>query len=145
GGPKVLEFNCRLGDPETQALMMRLRTDLLDVFDAVIDGKLDTITLEWDPRPSVCVVMAAGGYPGEYEGGKPIAGLDAAAALPDVAVFHAGSKVSAGQVLTAGGRVLGVTAIGGDLQSARDRCYEAVSKIQFEGAYYRRDIGAKAL
>jgi phosphoribosylamine--glycine ligase len=145
GGPKVLEFNCRFGDPETQPLMMRLRTDILDIFDAVIDGKLDTLTLDWDPRPSVCVVMAAGGYPGDYATGKPITGLDQAAGIPDVAVFHAATKLAGGQVLTAGGRVLGVTALGADLPQARQRCYEATSKIGFDGAYYRRDIGVKAL
>lgn len=145
GGPKVLEFNCRFGDPETQALMMRLNTDLLDVFDAVIDGKLDTISLAWDPRPAVSVVMAAGGYPGDYETGKPITGLDAAGSIPDVAVFHGGTRLVGQQTLTAGGRVLTVTALGPDLSAARTRCYDAVSKIHFDGAYYRRDIGAKAL
>jgi phosphoribosylamine---glycine ligase len=145
GGPKVLEFNCRFGDPECQPLVMRLRTDILDVFDAVIDGQLDSITLDWDPRPAVCVVMASGGYPGPYETGKLITGLADAAALPDVAVFHAGTAAAGDRFVTAGGRVLGVTALGDTLPAARQRCYDAVSRIQFEGAYYRKDIGAKAL
>ena len=144
GGPKVLEFNARLGDPETQPILMRLKTDLVDVMEAVIDDRLDRITLQWDERPAACVVMAAGGYPGSYETGKPITGLADAAAMPDVAVFHAGTHLQGKQVVTAGGRVLGVTALGKDLEAARKRCYEAVSKIHFEGAYYRRDIGAKA-
>ncbi len=144
GGPKVLEYNCRFGDPETQPLMMRLKTDLLDVCDAVIDGKLDSITLEWDRRPAICVVMASGGYPGEYESGKIITGLDAAA-MKDVVIFHSGTRNIGDKILTAGGRVLGVTAIGDSLAAARDRCHDAVGKIHFDGAYYRRDIGAKAL
>jgi len=145
GGPKVLEFNCRFGDPETQPLMMRLKTDLLDVFEAVIDERLDNITLEWDRRASVCVVMSSGGYPGAYENGKPITGLAEANGTQDVVVFHAGTKMIGNQVVTAGGRVLGVTALGETFEAARKRCYEAVAKIHFEGAYYRRDIGAKTI
>jgi phosphoribosylamine---glycine ligase len=145
GGPKVLEFNCRFGDPETQPLLMRLKTDLLDICEAVVTDKLDTITLKWDPRPAVCTVMAAGGYPGEYQTGKVITGLEEAAKLPDVAVFHGGTRLAGGNVVTAGGRVLGVTAIGQDLAAARERCYQAVDRIHFDGAYCRRDIGAKAL
>ncbi|MHC4444364.1 MAG: phosphoribosylamine--glycine ligase [Planctomycetota bacterium] len=145
GGPKVLEFNCRFGDPEAQPIIMRLKNDIIDVLDAVIDNRLDSITLEWDPRPSICVVMASGGYPGPYEKGKPITGLDQANAMEDVVVFHAGTKLIGNQVVTAGGRVLGVTALGDTLQDAADRCYQAVEKINFEGAYYRRDIGAQAL
>lgn len=145
GGPKVLEFNCRFGDPETQPILMRLKTDLVDVFEAVIDEKLDSITLEWDPRWAVCVVMASRGYPGGYESGKPISGLAEAASIPDVMVFHAGTRMVGRQVLTAGGRVLGVTAVGETFEAARKRCYEAVEKIHFEGAYYRRDIGARAM
>jgi phosphoribosylamine---glycine ligase len=144
GGPKVLEFNCRFGDPETQAILVRLKTDLVDVLEAVIDEKLDSITLEWDRRSAVCVVMASGGYPGDYENGKPISGLAEAGAVPDAVVFHAGAKRVGNQVLTAGGRVLGVTALGDTFEAARKRCYEAVSRIRFDGAYYRRDIGAKA-
>jgi len=145
GAPKVLEFNCRFGDPETQPLMMRLKTDLVDVFEAVIDERLDNITLQWDRRASVCVVMSSGGYPGAYENGKPITGLAEANGAQDVVVFHAGTKMIGGQVVTAGGRVLGVTALGETFEAARERCYEAVAKIHFEGAYYRRDIGAKAM
>ncbi len=145
GGPKVLEFNCRFGDPETQAIIVRLKTDLVDVFEAVIDEKLDSITLEWDRRSAVCVVMASGGYPGDYASGKPITGLEEARTVPDTVVFHAGAKRIGSQVVTAGGRVLGVTALGDTFEAARKRCYEAVSKIQFDGAYYRRDIGAQAL
>ena len=145
GGPKVLEFNCRFGDPETQPLMMRLRSDLLEVIEATIDDKLDQITLDWDPRPAMCVVMASGGYPGEYAGGKPITGLDDAAAIKDVVVFHAGTKRAGDQVVTAGGRVLGVTAIGDTLLQARERCHQAVDKIHFDGAYHRRDIGHRAI
>jgi phosphoribosylamine--glycine ligase len=145
GGPKVLEFNCRFGDPETQPLLMRLRTDLLDVFEAVAEDKLDRITLQWDPRPAVCVVMAAGGYPGAYENGKVISGLEAAAGVPDVKVFHAGTRKVGSNVVTAGGRVLGVTALGETVAAAQKRAYEACEKISWDGAYYRRDIAAKAL
>jgi phosphoribosylamine--glycine ligase len=145
GGPKVLEFNCRFGDPETQPLMMRLRTDIVEVFEAVVDGSLDRITLDWEPRPAVCVVMASGGYPGEYPSGREITGLAEAGAMPDVVVFHAGTRASGDKILTAGGRVLGVTAIGADFAEARERCYQAVSKIRFDGAHYRSDIGAQAM
>jgi phosphoribosylamine--glycine ligase len=145
GGPKVLEFNCRFGDPETQPLLMRLRTDLLDVIEAVQANRLDQITLDWDPRPAMCVVMSSGGYPGPYEVGKEITGLESAATVEDTVVFHAGTRQAGQRILTAGGRVLGVTAMGDTLQAARDRCYQAVDRIQFDGAYCRRDIGAKAL
>jgi len=145
GGPKVLEFNCRFGDPEAQPLLMRLKSDLLEVCDAVVDGKLDTMQLEWDSRPSICVVMASGGYPDSYEKGKIITGLEDANAMDDVVVFHAGTSKARGNVVTAGGRVLGVTALGDDLKAASDRCYAAVDKIKFDGAYCRRDIGAKAM
>ena len=145
GGPKVLEFNCRFGDPECQPLMMRLRTDLVDIFDACIDGTLDQIQLDWDPRAAVCVVMASGGYPDAYEKGKTIKGLAEAGAMEDVVVFHAGTRPMGEKIVTAGGRVLGVTAIGDDFHQARERCYAAVEKIQFDGAYYRKDIGAQAM
>jgi len=145
GGPKVLEFNCRFGDPEAQPLLVRLKTDLLDVLEAVIDDKLDQITLEWDPRPAMCVVMASGGYPGDYETGKEITGLADAEAMADVVVFHAGTKQVGDEIVTAGGRVLGVTALGDTLQAAQQRCHEAIGKIHFDGAYHRRDIGAKAM
>jgi phosphoribosylamine--glycine ligase len=145
-GPRVLEFNCRFGDPETQPLLMRLRTDLLDVLEAAVEERLDQFPdgLEWDPRPAVCVVMASKGYPGKYERGLVIKGLDAAAQLPDVKVFHAGTRRDGDRVLTDGGRVLGVTALGDTLEDARRRAYEAVSLIQFPEAFYRRDIAAKA-
>lgn len=143
-GPKVLEFNCRLGDPETQPLMMRLKSDLLDAIDATIDGRLDEISLEWDRRASLCVVMASGGYPGEYEKGLPIEGLEAANGMTDVQVFHAGTAArTGGPAVTAGGRVLGVTALGEDVHQARQRAYEAVRAISFRGAVFRGDIGMR--
>jgi phosphoribosylamine--glycine ligase len=147
-GPRVLEFNCRFGDPETQPLLMRLRTDLLDLIEAVIDGKLDEFPesrLEWDQRPAVCVVMASQGYPGSYAKGKVISGLGEAAKLADVKVFHAGTKIENNVVVTDGGRVLGVTALHDTLAQAKERAYEAVSKINFHGAFYRKDIADKAL
>lgn len=145
GGPKVLEFNCRFGDPETQPLMMRLKTDLVSVFQAVIDNKLDSISLDWDPRPAVCVVMCSGGYPGAYESGKEIFGAEEAGRLPDTMVFHAGTRKSGDKIVTAGGRVLGVTALGDTIQDARDRCHRAIDIIRFDGAFHRRDIGHRAL
>jgi len=144
-GPKVLEFNCRFGDPEAQPILVRLKSDLFEAMLATIEGRLDETDLEWDPRPAVCVVMASGGYPGKYETGKAISGLAEAAAMPDVWVFHAGTKLQDGNVVTSGGRVLGVTALGSDIAEARRRAYQAVEKVHFEGAYYRKDIGAKAL
>jgi len=144
-GPRVLEFNCRFGDPETQPILMRLTSDLVEVMDAVIDRRLDHVSLTWDPRPAVCVVMASEGYPGPYQKGKVITGLDEAAGMKDVVVFHAGTKLRDGQVVTSGGRVLGVTAIGRTIADAQKRAYEAVGKIHFEGAYYRRDIADKAI
>jgi phosphoribosylamine--glycine ligase len=146
-GPRVLEFNCRFGDPEAQPLLMRLRTDLLDVLEAVVDGRLDEFEakVEWDPRPAVCVVMASKGYPGPYERGLVIKGLADAARLSDVKVFHAGTRRDGDRVLTDGGRVLGVTALGDTLADAQRRAYEAVAMIQFPGAFWRRDIAAKAL
>jgi phosphoribosylamine--glycine ligase len=140
-----LEFNVRFGDPETQPILMRLQSDLLEVFLAVCEGRLDDVLLKWDPRPAVCVVMASGGYPGDYEKGKPITGLSEAGELEDVVVFHAGTKQQDGNVVTAGGRVLGVTALGSDVAAAKARAYEAVDRIQFEGAYCRRDIADKAV
>ncbi len=146
GGPKVLEFNVRFGDPETQPVLMRMKSDLLEVMMAVVDEKLDEITIEWDQRPTVCVVMSSGGYPGDYEKGKKITGIVNAEALEDVKVFHAGTRLSAeNELQTNGGRVLGVTASGNDIASAKARAYEAVEKIEFEGAYYRKDIADKAL
>ena len=145
GGPRVLEFNARFGDPETQPILMRLQSDLLEVFLAVCDEKLDEAFLKWDSRPAVCVVMASGGYPEAYQKGKVIEGLDQAAALKDVVVFHAGTTEQNGRVVTNGGRVLGVTAMGDDVAAAKARAYEAVACIHFDGAYYRHDISDKAI
>jgi phosphoribosylamine--glycine ligase len=143
-GPKILEFNARFGDPETQPLLVRMASDIVPLFEACIDGTLDQCELEWKPVTSVCVVMAAKGYPGPYEKGKEISGLDEARALPDVAVFHAGTKEEGGKTLTNGGRVLGVTATGADTPSAIKKAYEAVAKIKWDGIHYRKDIGHRA-
>jgi phosphoribosylamine--glycine ligase len=147
-GPRVLEFNCRLGDPEAQPLLMRLKTDLVDLIEAAIEDRLDEFEekgLEWDPRPAVCVVLASGGYPDKFDKGFPITGLDAAAALPDVQVFHGGTRLDRDTVVTDGGRVLGVTALGDTLEAARARAYEACSLIHFKNMHYRRDIGVRGL
>jgi phosphoribosylamine--glycine ligase len=146
-GPRVLEYNVRFGDPEAQPLLMRLRTDLLDLLEAVVDERLGEFEgrLEWDPRPAVCVVLAARGYPGKYEKGLLIKGLAAADRLPDVKVFHAGTRLDGERVLTDGGRVLGVTALGDTLADAKRRAYEAVACIEFPEMHYRRDIADKAL
>jgi phosphoribosylamine--glycine ligase len=143
-GPRVLEFNCRFGDPETQAILPRLKSDLLPLLEATIDGSLDRATIEWDERPAVTVVMASGGYPDKYETGKPISGLEAAAS-DGVQIFHAGTRRENGAVVTSGGRVLAVTALGETVAAARTRAYDAVSKIDFEGAHYRRDIALSAV
>ncbi|MHC4551393.1 MAG: phosphoribosylamine--glycine ligase [Planctomycetota bacterium] len=145
GGPRVLEFNVRFGDPETQPILMRMKSDLLDVMEAVCDGRLGDIAIQWDERPAVCVVMSSGGYPGSYEKGKVISGLDEAAKLKDVFVFQAGTAQSGTDIVTNGGRVLGVTAVGDTIADAKARAYEAVDAISFEGAYCRRDIADKAL
>jgi len=144
-GPRVLEFNVRFGDPETQPILMRLKSDLLQVCLAVCKGTLEDVTLRWDPRPAVCVVMASGGYPDNYQKGKKITGLDEAEQIQDVIVFHAGTKTQNGDIVTDGGRVLGVTALGQTIADAKIRAYQAVEKIKFEGAYYRRDIAGKAI
>src|ERR1051326_209426 len=147
-GPRVLEYNCRFGDPETQPLLMRLRTDLLDLLEAVVDDRLGDFEenkLEWDARPAVSVVIASQGYPGPFAKGRVIEGLADAARLTDVKVFHAGTKFENNMKVTDGGRVLAVTALGDTLQAAKDRAYEAVAKIHFQGAFYRRDIADKAL
>jgi phosphoribosylamine--glycine ligase len=144
-GPKVLEFNCRFGDPETQPILMRLESDLCDLLEAVVDGKLADADVRWNPRPAVCVVMASQGYPGAYEKGKVITGLDVADAMVDVQVFHAGTGAVDGTIVTSGGRVLGVTALGNDVADAKRRAYQAVDAISFENAYYRTDIADKAL
>ena len=145
GGPRVLEFNVRFGDPETQPILARLKSDLLEVLLAVCDGALDQITLEWDKRPAVCVVMASGGYPGDYEKGKKISGLKEAQQIEDVFVFHAGTKEVNGDIVTNGGRVLGVTALGDTIKQAKQRAYRAVDIIKFDDAYCRRDIADKAI
>lgn len=142
-GPMVLEYNCRLGDPETQPIMMRMDFDLAAAFDAVASRKLDTIKPAWKPGASACVVLASGGYPGSFETGKVITGLADAAALPDVTVFHAGTKREGDAIVTSGGRVLGVTATGETLLHAVQKAYEAAGKIHFDGVQCRTDIGAK--
>ena len=144
-GPKVLEFNCRFGDPETQAILPRRATPLLPALRACMDGTLASCPVEWDPRPAVCVVMVSGGYPESYPKGVPIEGLDEAARQPEVVVFHAGTAPRGGAVVTDGGRVLGVTALGGDVREAVDNAYRAVIKIKFDGAGYRSDIAHRAL
>jgi phosphoribosylamine--glycine ligase len=146
-GPRVLEFNVRFGDPETQPLLMRLRTDLLELLDAAVDDRLEEFAgrLEWDPRPAVCVVVCSKGYPGPFEKGLVIHGLAEAGTLSGVKVFHAGTRRDGERVLTDGGRVLGVTALGDTLADAQRRVYEAVGKINFPGAFFRRDIAARAL
>jgi phosphoribosylamine--glycine ligase len=144
-GPKVLEFNCRFGDPETQPLMMRLQSDLLEAMLAVADGTLDKVTLKWDPRPALCVVASSKGYPGEYARGLPISGLADADAMPDVKVFHAGTAQRDGTIVTDGGRVLAVTALGNTIADAQRRAYQAMNLIHFDGMHYRRDIGHRAV
>jgi phosphoribosylamine--glycine ligase len=139
-GPKVLEYNCRFGDPETQVVIPRLKTDLIDIVDAVINNNLSNIKIEWKDETAVCVVMSSGGYPGVYEKGKIINGINEAESL-DTVVFHAGTELYNNKIVTASGRVLGVTALGEDIRDARKKVYEAVSKIHFDSAYYRKDIG----
>jgi phosphoribosylamine--glycine ligase len=143
-GSRVLEFNCRFGDPETQAILPRLKSDLVPLLEAAIDGHLDRATIEWEKRPAVTVVMASGGYPGKYETGKKISGLESAAS-EDVQIFHAGTRRENGEVVTSGGRVLAVTALGETVAAARTRAYAAVSKIDFENCHYRRDIALSAV
>jgi phosphoribosylamine--glycine ligase len=144
-GPKVLEFNCRFGDPETQSLMMRLKSDLLEVMLATIEGKLDRANLKWDPRPAITVIAASKGYPGDYEKGVEISGVDSADAMNDVKVFHSGTKLNSGKLVTDGGRVLGVTALGETIAAAQRRAYEALAKIHFDGMHYRSDIAHQAI
>jgi phosphoribosylamine--glycine ligase len=144
-GPRVLEFNARFGDPETQVYLTRLENDLVELLTASVDGALGKVELKWSPLASVCVVMASGGYPGAYPKGKGISGIDDANMLPNTKVFHAGTALKDGQIVTNGGRVLGVTALGKDLKSAQTAAYAAVKKIRFEGAHYRHDIAAKAV
>jgi phosphoribosylamine---glycine ligase len=144
-GPQVLEFNVRFGDPETQAILVRLESDLVEALEAAIDGRLAETKLCWSPGASACVVASSSGYPGSYQTGFPITGLGAAASVPDVQIFHSGSSLVGGQLLTAGGRVLGVTAAALTLDQALARAYETLAGIHFDGIYYRRDIGHRAL
>jgi len=144
-GPKVLEFNVRFGDPETQVVLARLKSDLVEAMLWTLDAEAEPLALEWEERAAVCVVMASGGYPGSYEKGKAIKGLGAAAKLPDVVVFHAGTKREGDAVVTSGGRVLGVTGLGVTIKEAIHAAYAAVDQITFEGAHFRRDIGWRAV
>ncbi|MFQ6099127.1 MAG: phosphoribosylamine--glycine ligase, partial [Armatimonadota bacterium] len=144
-GPRVLEYNCRFGDPETQVVLPRLKSDLVELLVACVEGRLDEVTAEWRSEACVCVVMASDGYPGAYEKGKAISGIQEAVALGDVEVFHAGTALQDGKLVTNGGRVLGVTALGESFQAAIDRAYAAVNCIHFEGCYFRRDIARRAL
>ena len=143
-GPLVLEYNARFGDPETQAILVRLESDLLDAIEACVEGRLSETEFRWKPGASACVIAASKGYPGSYTTGYRITGLEAATTVPDVEVFHAGTSLVDGHYLTNGGRVLAVTASGGSLESALQRAYEGIAKIGFEGMYYRRDIGYRA-
>jgi phosphoribosylamine--glycine ligase len=150
-GPKVLEFNARFGDPETQAILPRLKSDLVEALEKAVDGKLGGYSLQWDTRPCVSIVIASGGYPGDYDKGIEINGLESAQALKDVVIFHAGtrtggrSKDGKSIYITNGGRVLNITALGSDIKDAIDNCYNAVGKIKFDKMYYRKDIGQRAL
>lgn len=144
-GPKVLEFNARFGDPETQVILPGLKTDLMDIIQATIDGRLNQIELSWNEQSAVCVVMASQGYPGEYEQDKKITGLDELKHREDIVVFHSGTREKDGHIVSAGGRVLGVTAWAGTLKEAIDKAYQGVGKIKFENSYYRKDIGEKGL
>jgi phosphoribosylamine--glycine ligase len=145
GQPKLIEYNVRFGDPECQALMMRLDSDLLPALLAVAEGQLGSISLDWHQGASLCVVMAAKGYPGAYEKGSVIEGLQEAAGEPDVTIFHAGTSLKDGKIIATGGRVLGVTARGASIEEARDRAYAACGKIDWPEGFYRRDIGWRAL
>ena len=142
-GPKVIEYNCRFGDPETQVVLPRLKTDLLEILEAILDGRLEEMEIEWDQGAAVCVVLASGGYPASYETGKPIRGLEKFQDREDLIVFHAGTKQTAEGLVTSGGRVLGVTALADDLEQAIRKAYDAVPWITFENLHYRRDIGVK--
>jgi phosphoribosylamine--glycine ligase len=142
--PRVLEFNMRMGDPETQPILFRLTSDLVELMEAAIDGRLSQVTVRCDPRPAVCVVLAAGGYPDAYAKGYPIKGLEDAASVPDTYVFHAGTALKGGGIVTSGGRVLGVTARGATIQDAVAAAYRAAERISWEGVHYRKDIARKA-
>jgi phosphoribosylamine--glycine ligase len=140
---RVLEFNCRFGDPETQAILPRMKSDLLPLLIATIEGRLENVVIEFDSRVAVTVILASGGYPGKYETGKPIAGLENAAHLPDVQIFHAGTKRQDGKTVTSGGRVLAITALGDSVEQARERAYVAINQIHFDGCHFRRDIALR--
>jgi phosphoribosylamine--glycine ligase len=143
-GARVLEFNCRFGDPETQAILPRMKSDLLPLLEATIDERIGNCSIEWDQRPAVSVVLASGGYPNKYETGKIISGLDEAAKLESIQIFHAGTSRVGDELVTAGGRVLAVTALGPTVEAARARAYDAVSRIHFENCHYRRDVALTA-
>jgi len=144
-GARVLEFNCRFGDPETQAILPRMKSDLLPLLEATIDEKIGNYSIEWDQRPAVTVVLASKGYPNKYETEKVISGLDEAAKLENVQIFHAGTSRVCNEIVTAGGRVMAVTALGSTIEAARARAYDAVSRIHFENCHYRRDIALTAV
>jgi phosphoribosylamine--glycine ligase len=144
-GPMVLEFNCRFGDPETQPILMRMESDLVEALEASIEGRLGEVDFRWSLDAAVCVVISSGGYPGTFEVGKRIAGLEEAGAVDGVKVFHAGTSKRDEAFYTSGGRVLGVTARAGDLEAAVERAYEACGRISFDGVHYRKDIAARAL
>ena len=142
-GPKVIEYNCRFGDPEAQVVVPRLKTDIIEVFNAIIDGRLDSVKIEWEDSAAVCVIMASGGYPGKYRTGLEICGLEKAEESVGVVVFHAGTRLESGKHYTAGGRVLGVTAVADTMDNARDKAYAAARCISFDDVHYRTDIGIK--
>jgi phosphoribosylamine--glycine ligase len=145
-GPKVLEFNARFGDPETQVILPRLKDDLVSVMEEIVDGKLTKRELSWNNEACVCVVLASGGYPGKHEKGKKISGLEEAGEMEDIFIFHAGTKLLEDkQYITNGGRVLGVTALGDNIRNAVSRVYEAVGRIRFDNMHYRKDIGYRAI
>ena len=143
-GPRVIEFNVRFGDPETQPIMLRLQSDLVDLIEAALQGRLDQVEARWDPRPAIGVVIAAQGYPGKVRGGDPIHGLDAEP-IPDTHLFHAGTRLADGRAVSAGGRVLTACALGDDIGQARDRAYTLARAVGFDGSFFRRDIGHRAL
>ena len=145
GRPYVLEFNCRFGGPEAQPVLMRLDSDLFDALKATAEGRLQDVKISWKSDASVCVVLASNGYAGAYEKGKTIKGLDLFKNKKDLVVFHAGTDLKEGEIVTSGGRVLGVTALGSDIQTAKNKAYNAIEKIHFEGMHYRKDIGDKAI
>jgi phosphoribosylamine--glycine ligase len=140
---RVLEFNCRFGDPETQAILPRMKSDLLPLLIATIEGGLENVAIEFDSRVAVTVILSSGGYPGKYETGKPITGLENSAQLPDVQIFHAGTKRQDGKTVTSGGRVLAITALGNSVEQARERAYGAINQIHFDGCHFRRDIALR--